>query len=140
MSEPDLQTFLRHPLTVIASDGGPRQIGEDVPHPRSYGNNARVLGHYVRDLKLMPLEEAIRRMTSLPAQTFCLKDRGTLKPGAFADIMIFDPDKVSDPATFEDPHHFAEGFTDVVVNGALVLRHGALTEVRSGGPLRLPAR
>ena len=81
MSEPDLQAFLRHPLTMIASDGGPRFFGEDVPHPRSYGNNARVLGRYVRELKLLPLEEAIRRMTSLPAQTFHLHDRGVLSRG-----------------------------------------------------------
>jgi N-acyl-D-amino-acid deacylase len=82
MNEDDLQAFLKHPLTMIASDGGPRRLGEDVPHPRSYGNNARVLGRYVRDLKLLTLEEAVRRMTSLPAQTFRLKDRGQLKAGS----------------------------------------------------------
>ncbi len=139
MSETDLQAFLGHPLTMIASDGGPRLLGEDVPHPRSYGNNARILGRYVRELKVLSLEEAIRRMTSLPAQTFHLQDRGILKPGAFADIVIFDPEKVNDPATFDDPHHYAEGFTDVVVNGGIVLRHGEMTEARTGGPLRLPA-
>ena len=137
MSEPDLQAFLRHPLTMIASDGGPRIPGEDVPHPRSYGNNARVLGRYVRELKLLTLEDAIRRMTSLPAQTFHLPDRGVLRPGAFADIVIFDPAKVNDPATFEDPHHYAEGFTDVIVNGGVVLRAGELKEIRTGGPLRM---
>jgi N-acyl-D-amino-acid deacylase len=137
MNEDDLQAFLKHPLTLIASDGGPRRLGEDVPHPRSYGNNARVLGRYVRDLKLLTLEEAVRRMTSLPAQTFRLKDRGELKPGAFADIVIFDPEKVSDPSTFSDPHHYAEGFSDVIVNGGVVIRDGQLTEVRSGGPLRI---
>lgn len=136
MDEADLRVFMQHPLTMVASDGGPRRLGEDVPHPRSYGNNARVLARYVRDLKLLPLEEAIRRMTSLPAQTFQLKDRGTLKPGAHADIVIFDPAKVSDPSTFSDPHHYAEGFTDVIVNGRAVIRDGKLTEVRSGGPLR----
>jgi N-acyl-D-amino-acid deacylase len=136
MSEADLQTFLRHPLTMIASDGGPRVPGDDVPHPRSYGNNARVLGHYVRELKLYPIEDAIRRMTSLPATTFQLRDRGVLKPGAFADVVIFDPEKVSDPATFEDPQHCAVGFTDVIVNGGVVLRDGQFTGVRSGGPLR----
>jgi N-acyl-D-amino-acid deacylase len=137
MNEEDLQAFLRHPLTMIASDGGPRRLGEDVPHPRSYGNNARVLGQYVREQKVLSLEEAIRRMTSLPAQTFRLKDRGELKPGAFADIVIFDPTKVNDPATFNDPHHYAEGFTDVVVNGTPVIRGGQLTEARPGGPLRM---
>jgi N-acyl-D-amino-acid deacylase len=137
MNEDDLQAFLKHPLTLIASDGGPRRLGEDVPHPRSYGNNARVLGRYVRDLKLLTLEEAVRRMTSLPAQTFRLKDRGELKPGAFADIVIFDPEKVNDPSTFSAPHHYAEGFSDVIVNGGVVIRDGQLTEVRSGGPLRI---
>lgn len=137
MDEQDLQTFMKHPLTMIASDGGPRRLGEDVPHPRSYGDNARVLGHYVRELKLLSLEEAVRRMTALPAQTFHLKDRGMLKAGAFADIVIFDPAKVADPSTFNDPHHYAEGFSDVIVNGGAVIRDGQLTEVRSGGPLRL---
>ncbi len=137
MNEDDLQAFLKHPLTMVASDGGPRRLGEDVPHPRSYGNNARVLGRYVRELKLLTLPEAVRRMTSLPAQTFHLKDRGTLLPGAHADIVIFDPDKVTDPSVFSDPHHYAEGFTDVIVNGGVTIRDGKLTEVRSGGPLRM---
>lgn len=136
MSEDDLQKFLRHPLTMIASDGGPQILSADVPHPRSYGNNARVLGRYVRELKLLSIEEAVRRMTSLPAATFELKDRGFLKPGAFADIVIFDPATVRDTATFEDPHHVAEGFTDVIVNGIPVIRQGALTKARPGGPLR----
>jgi len=137
MNEEDLQVFLKHPLTMFASDGGPRMLGQDVPHPRSYGNNARVLGRYVRELKLLTLEEAVRRMTSLPAQTFRLKDRGMIKTGAFADIVIFDPAKVNDPSTFNDPHHYAEGFSHVIVNGGVVIRDGQLTEVRSGGPLRL---
>lgn len=137
MDENDLQVFMKHPLTMIASDGGPRRLGEDVPHPRSYGDNARVLGRYVRELKLLTLEEAVRRMTSLPARTFHLKDRGMLKAGAFADIVIFDPAKVNDPSTFNDPHHYAEGFSDVIVNGGVVIRDGNLTEARSGGPLRL---
>lgn len=138
MSEGDLQTFLRHPETMIASDGGPRSPGGsgDATHPRSYGNNARVLARYVRQQKIISLEEAIRRMTSMPARTFKLKDRGTLKPGSFADIVIFDPDKVNDPSTYDDPHHFAEGFSDVIVNGGIVLREGKLTGTKSGGPLR----
>ena len=130
MNEDDVQAFLRHPLTMIASDGGPRKFGEDVPHPRSYGNNARALGRYVRELKVLTIEDAIRRMTSLPAQTFHLSDRGILKPGAWADIVIFDPDKVNDPSTFTDPHHYAEGFSDVIVNGEAVIRDGAQQEGR----------
>lgn len=137
MNEGDLIQFMKHPLTMIASDGGPRQSGEDMPHPRSYGNNARVLARYVREQKAIGLEEAIRRMTSLPADTFNLRDRGVLKPGAFADIVIFDPAKVNDPSTFGDPHHHAEGFSDVIVNGGIVLRDGCLTGTRSGGPLRM---
>ncbi|WP_395743628.1 amidohydrolase family protein [Prosthecobacter sp.] len=137
MNEEDLQIFMKHPLTMIASDGGPRRLGEDVPHPRSYGNNARVLGRYVRELKMFTLPEAVRRMTSLPAQKFHLKDRGMIKPGAHADIVIFDPGKVADPSTFSDPHHYAEGFTEVIVNGGVVIRDSKLTEVRSGGPLRM---
>ena len=136
MNEADLQAFMTNPLTMIASDGGPRRLGEDVPHPRSYGNNARVLGRYVRELKLLSLEEAVRRMTSLPATTFHLQDRGVLRPGAYADIVVFDPAKVRDPSTFSDPHHYAEGFMTVIVNGGIVIRSGALTEVRSGSPLR----
>jgi N-acyl-D-amino-acid deacylase len=137
MSEADLKIFLAHPLTMIASDSGVRKFGEGVPHPRGYGNNARVLGRYVRELKVLPLEEAVRKMTSLPAQTFRLKHRGELKPGFVADIVIFDPENVSDPATFDDPHHYAAGFSDVIVNGVPVIRAGQLTEARPGKPVRL---
>ncbi|HEY1082751.1 MAG TPA: amidohydrolase family protein [Prosthecobacter sp.] len=96
MNEDDLKTFLKHPLTMVASDGGPRLLGEDVPHPRSYGNNARILARYVREQKVLSLEEAVRRMSCLPAETFGLKDRGILRPGAWADLVIFDPGKVTD--------------------------------------------
>ncbi|MCB1209147.1 MAG: amidohydrolase family protein, partial [Verrucomicrobiales bacterium] len=137
MNEDDLVPFLLHSLTMIASDGGPRRLGEDVPHPRSYGNNARVLAEYVRERKILSLEEAIRRMTTLPAGTFRLRDRGSLKVGAYADLVIFDPAKVQDVATFADPHHYAEGFSHVIVNGAVEIRDGLLTEVRRGGPLRV---
>ncbi|HPA20364.1 MAG TPA: D-aminoacylase [Verrucomicrobiae bacterium] len=137
MNEPDVQTFLRHPLTMIASDGAPCRLGEDLPHPRSYGNNARVLGRYVRELKLLTLEEAIRRMTSLPAQTYRLADRGLLKPGAWADIVVFNPDKVADAATFERPHQYAMGFDHVLVNGVFVIRDGSLIDAKAGQPLRM---
>jgi N-acyl-D-amino-acid deacylase len=137
MAEDDVQAFLRHPFTMVASDGGPRTLGEDIPHPRSYGNNARVLGRYVRELKVISLPEAIRRMTSLPAQTFRLEGRGVIKPGSAADLVIFDPEKVADVATFEDPHHYAVGFSDVIVNGTPVIRDEMLTDVRPGGPLRM---
>ncbi len=136
MNEDDLTTFLKHPVTMFASDGGPRKLGEDVPHPRSYGNNARILAQYVRDQKHLTLVEAVRRMSNLPAQTFRLKDRGQLKPGFWADIVVFDPKKINDPSTFEDPHHYSEGFRDILVNGIPVIRDNKLTGSRPGGPLR----
>jgi N-acyl-D-amino-acid deacylase len=95
-----------------------------------------VLGRYVRELKLLKLEEAIRRMTSLPAETFQIKDRGMLKPGAIADVVIFDPEKVTDPSTFDDPHHHAAGFEHVLVNGVPVIESSALAESRPGQIVR----
>ncbi len=136
MNEDDLKKFLGHPLTMIASDSSPRKFGEAVPHPRGYGNNARVLGRYVRDLQLLSLEEAVRKMTALPAQTFHLAGRGTLAPGNVADLVIFDPATVNDPSTFADPHHYATGFSDVIVNGVPVIRAGRLTGERPGTPVR----
>ena len=137
MNETDLQKFLTQPFTMIASDSGVRQFGEGVPHPRGYGNNARVLARYVRELKLLTVEEAVRKMTSLPAQAFHLKNRGELQPGAVADIVIFDPETISSPATFDDPHHYATGFSAVIVNGVPVIRGGALTAARPGRPVKL---
>lgn len=137
MSEPDLQKFLAHPLTMIASDSSPRRFGEAVPHPRGYGNNARVLGRYVRELKVISLEDAVRKMTALPATTFHLRNRGELRPGAVADVVVFDPATVSDPSTFDDPHHYAVGFSDVIVNGIPVIRDSKLTDARPGHPVKL---
>ena len=137
MSEADLTVFLAHPLTMIASDAAPRKFNDAVPHPRGYGNNARVLGRYVRDQKVLTLEDAVRKMTSLPAKTFRLRDRGELRPGAIADVVIFDPATVSDPSTYDDPHHYAVGFSDVLVNGVPVIRAAQLTGARPGTPVRL---
>jgi N-acyl-D-amino-acid deacylase len=136
MDEKDLQVFLVQPDTMIASDAGPRKFGDAVPHPRGYGNNARVIGRYVRELKLLSLEDAVRKMTSLPADTFRLKDRGRLQAGAVADIVVFDPATVSDPSTFGDPHHYATGFSAVIVNGTPVIQSGQLTPARPGRPVR----
>lgn len=136
MNSEDQRTFLMHPLTMVASDGSPRVFGEAVPHPRSYGNNARVLGQFVREQKVMSVTEAVRRMTSLPAVTFDIKDRGELRVGAWADVVVFDPEKVRDPSTIEDPHHYAEGFSTVIVNGVPVILEGALTSERSGMAVR----
>jgi N-acyl-D-amino-acid deacylase len=136
MSEDDLRTFMRHPNTMIACDSGLRKFGEDVPHPRGYGNNARVLGRYVRDLKVLRLEDAIRKMTSLPANTFQFKQRGELREGFWADIVVFDPEKISDPATYEDPHHYAVGIPLVLVNGVPVIKNGEHTDAKPGQCLR----
>jgi len=108
------------------------------PHPRAYGNVARLLGKYVRDEKVIPLEEAIRRLTSLPAGNLKLDRRGQLKPGFFADIVVFDPSKISDPATYEKPHQYATGMVHVFVNGIQVLRDGEHTGAKPGRVLRGP--
>lgn len=138
MSEDDLQTFMRHPNTMIACDSGLRKLGEGVPHPRGYGNNARVLARYVRELKVLRLEDAIRKMTSLPASTFRFKGRGQLREGNWADIVVFDAEKVQDTATYKDPHHYPAGIPYVMVNGTLVLKNGQDTGAKAGQALRHP--
>ena len=132
MSEPDVQRIMQEPFTMIASDSGVRQSDGSVPHPRGYGNNARVLGHYVRDLKLLSLEDAIRKMTSLPAQTFGFLDRGLIREGFAADLVIFDEKTILDRATFDKPHQFPVGLSYVFVNGALVFTGQEMTEARPG--------
>jgi N-acyl-D-amino-acid deacylase len=136
MSEEDLQKFMRHPNTMVACDSGIRTFGEGVPHPRGYGNNARVLARYVRELKVLRLEDAIRKMTSLPADTFHFKGRGELREGNWADIIVFDPDKVQDTSTFKDPHHYPNGIPYVLVNGVLVINNGEHTGAKAGQALR----
>jgi N-acyl-D-amino-acid deacylase len=110
--------------------------GTGNPHPRSYGTNARVLGEYVRVRGVLTLEDAIRRMTSLPARTFGLKDRGLIKEGMAADLVIFDPARVADKATYAKPHQYSEGFDYILVNGQLAVDDGKLTFTRSGQTLR----
>ena len=136
IDEEDLQEFLRHPNTMFASDSGVRKFQDGVPHPRGYGNSARVLARYVRDLKLLRLEDAIRRMTSLPATTFRLKDRGQLREGSWGDLVLFDPARVQDESTFGEPHHYATGFAWVLVNGVPVVKQDAHTGARPGRPVR----
>ncbi|HEX7315287.1 MAG TPA: D-aminoacylase [Pyrinomonadaceae bacterium] len=136
MSEEDVRRIMREPFTMIASDSGVRRYGEGVPHPRGYGNNARVLGTYVRELGLVTLEDAVRKMTNLPAQTFGFRDRGLVREGMAADLVIFDDALVSDPSTFESPHQYAAGFQYVIVGGRAVLEEGALTKARPGVALR----
>jgi N-acyl-D-amino-acid deacylase len=135
MSDADVERIMRYPFTAIASDGGIREFGEGVPHPRSYGTNARVLAEFVRNRPVLTLEDAIRRMTTLPARTFNLRDRGILREGAAADIVIFDPARVQDKATFEEPHQYSEGFDYVLVNGQVAVEDGKLTETRAGKPI-----
>lgn len=139
ISEEDLVRILTHPATMVASDGGIVIFGEGHPHPRSYGTFARVLGHYVRDRGVLRLEEAVRKMTSFPAQRLGLLDRGVLRPGMKADIAVFDPERVRDAATFEEPHQYAEGFSLVLVNGQIVFEDGRITEARPGRVLYGPA-
>ena len=136
MGAQDVERILRYPNTAIGSDGGVREFGVGMPHPRSYGTNARVLAEFVRRRQTITLEDAIRRMTSLPARTFGLRDRGLVREGNWADLVLFDPSRVEDKATFDKPHQFSEGFDFVLVNGRVMVDEGKLTEERPGKVLR----
>jgi N-acyl-D-amino-acid deacylase len=142
MSEDNLRRQIRIPWVSFGSDAAaPAPEGvflKSNPHPRSYGNFARLLGRYVRDEKLIPLAEAIRRLTSLPAENLHLARRGKLAPGNFADVLIFDPEAVQDHATFDAPHQLATGIRDVFVNGHAVLRGGEATGATPGRVVRGP--
>ncbi|MDB5153581.1 MAG: D-aminoacylase [Mucilaginibacter sp.] len=138
MNEADVENILKFPLTMVASDSGIRQFGSGVPHPRGYGSNARVLGYYVREKHLIRLEDAIRKMTSLPAQKFQIEGRGILKPGMFADIVIFDAGKVKDESTFEHPHAYSTGFKYVLVNGKVTVDNFKHLGTRNGAILHGP--
>lgn len=138
MSEDDVRYFMAYPFNMVGADGGV-QNGKGMPHPRSYGTNARILAKYVREDKIIGLEEAVRRMTSLAAQKFQLKDRGLLREGFAADIVIFDENTVQDRATFDNPHQFSTGFSTVMVNGKIVVEAGKHNATRSGIALRGPA-
>ena len=140
IGEDDLQRILRHPATMIGSDGEVLVFGTANPHPRSYGTFVRVLGRYVRDLHVITLEDAVRKMSAFPAQRIGLADRGVLREGMKADIAIFDPNTVRDLATFERPHQYAEGVTHVIVNGAVAFEGGKMTSARPGRLLYGPAR
>lgn len=138
MHEDDLKRIMRYPFNMFASDAGIARLGSGVPHPRAYGTNARVLGRYVREQNVLSLEEAVRRMTSLPAQKFNLHDRGLLRVGFAADIAIFDPATVADRATFDQPHAYSEGFHYVLVNGKVTAENGRHTGQRGGKFLQGP--
>jgi N-acyl-D-amino-acid deacylase len=136
MCEADIERIMRYPFTAVASDGGVVELGVGNPHPRSYGTNARVLAEYVRSRGVLTLEDAIRRMTSLPARTFRLRDRGLIREGMAADLVIFDPARVEDRATYAKPHQYSQGFDFVLVNGNVVVDEGKVTGARAGQPLR----
>ncbi|MDX2269101.1 MAG: D-aminoacylase [Bryobacter sp.] len=136
MSEDDVANIMRYRNVAIASDGGVVEKGAGRPHPRNYGTNARVLNEYVRLRKTLSLEDAVRKMTSLPAQTFRFRDRGLLKEGFAADLVLFDPEGVRDNATFADPHQYSTGFDLVVVNGQVAVEEGQLRNAKAGRPLR----
>ena len=138
IGEEDLERILRHPATMVASDGGIYLPREGVPHPRSYGTFARVLAVYVRERRVLTLEEAVRKMSGFPAARLGLTDRGLLRPGMKADISVFDLARVRDTATFENPHQYAEGWQLVLVNGEIVLENGAATAARPGRVLYGP--
>jgi N-acyl-D-amino-acid deacylase len=140
MSEDDVRVVMAQPWVAIGSDSranapyGPLSFGK--PHPRSYGTFPRVLGHYARDQKVLTLEEAVRKMTSLTARHLRLQDRGEVRVGAWADLVVFDPARVADRATYDDPHRYPDGIGYVVVNGALALDQGETTAERAGRFLR----
>lgn len=137
MSEQDVSTVLAHPYVSVASDGATLDLsGRGRPHPRSFGTFARVLGHYVRDRGVLTLEEAVRKMTSLPASRIRIADRGVLREGAAADIAVFDPATVTDNSTFDNPWQLASGFCTVLVNGVPTLLDGQSTGDRAGRILR----
>ncbi len=140
INEEDIERIMRYPNTMIASDGGIPVFGIDVPHPRNYGAFARVLGLYVRERGVLTLEDAVRKMTSLPANRMGLRDRGLIREGMTADLVLFDPATVADKATFLDPHQYAVGVTHVWVNGIPVLADGKMTGKLPGRVLYGPAR
>ena len=142
MSEENVERQLELPWMSFGSDAGslaPEGIFlESMTHPRAYGNFARLLGRYVRERNVLSLSEAVRRMTSLPADNLRIRDRGRLAPGFFADVVIFDPETITDHATFEQPHRLATGVETVLVNGAVVLEGGQPTGATPGRVVRGP--
>lgn len=136
MSEDDVKNIMKYPFDMFASDASIRIFNSGAPHPRGYGTNARVLAKYVRDEKVIGLEEAIRRMTSLPAQKFHLNDRGLLKEGFAADILVFNDKDVQDLSTYDKPHQYSKGFKYVLVNGKVTVEDGVHNQTRNGKTLR----
>lgn len=138
MNESQVENIMRSPLVAVASDSGVRTFGEGVPHPRGYGTNSRVLGRYVRERGIISLEDAIRKMTSMPARAFRIEERGLLFEGYWADIVIFDPETITDNATFDNPHQYATGFRYVLVNGVPVVIDDNVVGNLPGRPIHGP--
>jgi N-acyl-D-amino-acid deacylase len=136
MSERDIEAFLRHPASMVSSDGDLVTPGIGFPHPRSYGAFPRVIARYVSERGVLSFESVIAKMTGVPARALGLQDRGLLRPGMAADLVVFDRARFVDRATFADPHHHAEGVVHLLVNGQVVIRDGVLTGARPGQALR----
>jgi N-acyl-D-amino-acid deacylase len=140
MSEPDVALALQQPWVSVDNDSSGTSpegiLGEEHPHPRAYGTSPRILRKYVREEKKLSLEDAIRKFSALPAQRMRLTDRGVLKQGMWADVVVFDPDKVRDVATFDDPNRLSEGMDFVLVNGTPVIENGKMTAALPGKVLR----
>ena len=139
MSEDDVKTAMQFPWVSVGTDAPAikpeGELGRGQPHPRTYGTFPRILGRYVRELHVVPLPEAIRKMTSLAARQVKIAERGTLKNGYFADVVVFDPNTVADRATYEKPHQYPVGIGTVIVNGVVTVRNGQHTGAQAGRAL-----
>lgn len=140
MNEADVIRIMTHPIAMIETDGDPVSYGQGFPHPRSYGAFPRVLARYVRELGVLTLEEAVKKMTSMPADQYNQKERGRVVEGAYADLVVFNADTIQDEATYIDPHRYPSGIHHVMVNGRFVIKSGALTGERPGTWIKGPAR
>ncbi|MBT6375906.1 MAG: amidohydrolase family protein, partial [Gemmatimonadales bacterium] len=140
MSDADVETLMAQPWTMTSSDGDLVPMGEGVPHPRTYGAFARKIRLYVKEKGTVSLSQAVRSMTSMPAQVFGMQDRGMIRPGMIADVAVFDLDKVRDVAEFTDPHHYSEGMVHVLVNGEAAIKDGTFTGARPGRVLQKRSR
>jgi N-acyl-D-amino-acid deacylase len=140
MNEEDIKRIMRHPVHMVGTDSGSMSptgyMSRGKPHPRGYGSYSKILGRYVREMGVLSLEDAVRKMTSMPAQRFGIMDRGLLRPGMCADIVVFNPDTVIDKATYQNPHQFPEGIEYVLVNGKVTVEEGKYEPVLAGRTLR----
>ena len=139
LDEGDVARIMAHPMTMVASDGRLSTPGDGHPHPRAYGTFPRVLGEYVRTQGVLTLPQAIHKMTALPARRIGLVDRGVLRVGAYADVVVFDAATVRDASTFTEPHQYPVGIETVLVNGQVVVEKGTATGVRAGRVLKRTA-